>query len=119
MSGGYVLIAGILWYIFLLQKVNVSGLTPKKGAFIFIIPYLLLQMLVKGLELSAWNAPLIPNLINPVTILTILIQFAVSFAIFYKTSEDDSATSYVVLGGVGIAMIFFALPITIQKILGF
>ncbi len=111
MGAGYTFIAGILLYIFLLQKLDSPTMNPVKAATIFALGYLALQSISMGLYCYAAKLPLLPNLVNTSVALTILFQFAAAGVAFYKVDQSgDEYLSYALWGGIGLAVIFFVVP---------
>ncbi len=104
-------IAGILFYIFLLQKIG----SPIKTALVFVIGYTALQSITTGLLFYAQGVPVLPNLFNLVTVSTALLQFVAATLVFYKVNESgDEYLSYALWGGIGLATIFFLVPLSVQ-----
>lgn len=118
MSGGYVLIAGIVLYIFILQKAGSSSFNPLTMAALFIGGYYVLLSVVSGLMYYSWNVPVLPNVLSIPTVLTALAQYITASVVFYKVNEDsEDYFSYLILGGLGFALIFLILPQSIQQLL--
>ena len=118
MSGGYVLIAGILLYIFLLQKADSFNYSPLRLAAVFVVAYYTLYSVVMGLIYYSWNIPILSNLMSIPLVMTALLQFVTALFIFYNAIENsDDYMSYLLVGGLGIALIFFVIPQVIRQLL--
>lgn len=116
MSGGYILIAGILFYIFLLQKIDSSGLTPLRAATLSLLGYYTLLIIAVGLEMSVREES-VWQIFDATFIVTAIVQYAVALVVFYKAEESgDSYMSFVAWGGLGLALIFFVVPNIIRQI---
>ena len=117
MSGGYVLIAGILFYILLLRTLDSANASPVKVAIIWFLGYYTLSSLVMGLEYAVKDIPVVPNLLEPMRITTALAQLVAATGIFYKIERDsDDYMSYMLWGGLGLVLLFFVVPTVVQQV---
>lgn len=119
MSGGYVLIAAILFYIFLLQKIDSLGPSPLKAAALLLSGYYTLLIIAVGLEMTA-RGESVWQIFDLMFIITLIVQYVVAAWIFYKTEESgDSYMLYIAWGGLGLALIFFLVPNIIRQVFFF
>jgi hypothetical protein len=66
--------------------------------------------LVYSLSIRAVLGVELLNLIQWSDILTILLQFAIVFLVFYRLNNDDSATTWIILGASGLITTAFVIP---------
>lgn len=111
MTGGYVLVAGILLYIFLLQKLDSPAISPVKAAFILIGGYWVLSSVISSMLYTSWGVPAAENLFSSMNIATAVVQFIIAVGVFYKVEQSgDEYLSHAFWGGLGLALIFFVAP---------
>lgn len=120
MATGYVVFAGIALYLLLLRILDSGKMSPVRAAAILVIGYYALLSIVLGIEYASRDIPLWQNLLEPMRIVTAVVQLAVAVGVFYKVEENsDSYTSYMLWGGVGLALTFFIAPSAVQQLFTF
>ncbi len=115
--GGYTFIAGVLLYLFLLQKLDTSAMHPMKMALIFAGGYLALQSAINSLLYYVSGVPILPNVFSVVAICTVVLQWVAASIIFYKAADSgDAFITYMLWGGIGLALVFLVAPIIAQQL---
>lgn len=115
---GYVFIAGVLWYLFLLRALDSTRLNPAKAAALLIGGYYGLLAVVLWIDYSSKGLPALPNIFTPVVFMGAFLQFFVAMGIFYKIEEGgDEYMSYLGWGAAGLVLIFYIVPIFVQTLL--
>lgn len=116
MGMNYTLLAGILLYFFMLRQLDESYLTPVKAAGVVIGGYVGLSLVLKAIWLLGYHAPLW-QLLSPSLFITALLQFVMLVVIFDKAENTgDSYMAYIGWGGLGLAVVFFIVPLIAQNI---
>lgn len=113
---GYLLIAGILFYLSLVRVLDSKHLTPLKAAGIVVGGYFVVSTIIQGGMLVALGEPL-TNLYGPIAIVTVLLQYIFATVVFYMISaNEDSYMAYLGFGAAGLALIFFIAPAIARSI---
>ena len=113
----YQVIAGLLLYFLLLRKLDSSRINPVKAAAIFVLGTFILLAVVTMLENIASGTSPLAGIVTVYNVITSVAQFLVAVGIFYKAEEaGDEYLSYAFWGGLGLALIFYAVPILVQSL---
>ncbi len=67
--------------------------------------------------MSGYNLPIVENLFSLSSIITILIQFVVTFILFRKIRDEDGISATIGWAIGGFILIIFLIPFIIQKII--
>lgn len=111
MADGYVFIAAIIFYLFLVQKVESPRLSPSVATSLLMVPYFVLSLVVSAIQYSAHDISVVDNIFSISNIIKILLQAGATYLIFYKIDQTkDSYLTYALWGGLGLALIFFVVP---------
>ena len=117
MASSYLLIASILFFVFMMRTTSNYRLGIAFPAIIVIILPFLFSKFFDYLYLAGTNRPL-TGLISVHDIVTLVVQLAVSFFVFYKIQQDEDAiVSWMLWGAAGCAVIFYVIPVLLPMVL--
>lgn len=116
MGSGYVLIAGVLLYLLLVREADAWGIRPKQAAATWIIGYYMLLFIVQGIGYLIQGVSLL-SVVSLALIITVVAQYGVAIIVFKKVEESgDEYLSYAFWGGLGLALLFFVMPMAAQAL---
>lgn len=110
MTGGYVLIVGVLLYILMVRTVAEEKMSAFRAAIVFTLTYFAVHSIVLGIYYRSINVPLLPNILSVSVLVAAVLQFVIAGGVFYKIESDDSFVAYMIWGGAGLALVFFVVP---------
>lgn len=117
MGSMYVVFAGVILYLFLLQKIDTIRMSAARVALFFVAGYYALRSVVIGLEMKALGGAVFENIMNLEIALTALLQLAIAVGVFKKVQESgDEYLSYALWAAIGLVLIFFVAPSLAQGI---
>ncbi|HEY0964983.1 MAG TPA: hypothetical protein VGE13_00705 [Candidatus Saccharimonadales bacterium] len=110
----YILIAGVLLYIFIMRVFAHGKLGIVSASAIVVLGNFTLSTLVASIMLSANDASLW-QLFGLVPVATVILQFIVALGVFYKLQEhEESYSAWLLWGVVGCGGIFFLTPFVVR-----
>lgn len=111
------MVASILLYLLLLQTLDSPRMKPGRAAVIFAFGSSAVLAAATMLENAARGIPVLTAIFTIPHTLTILFQLGAAYFIFYKVEQiSDEYLAFVFWGGLGIALIFYAVPELIQRV---
>ena len=118
MTDGFVTIASVLVYFLLLRSLDNTMMNPKKAATILILCSLGLAAVVQMLKNLMLGTPALMDVITLHRCMSGVVQFFVAGYIFYKVEHTgDEYLSFAFWGGLGMALIFFVVPVVMRSLL--
>lgn len=113
----YTLFAGLALYALMTKLLMSERVSPMIAALVTVVGYFLISSGIRAIYFSGYELPLI-GLVDPMSILTAVFQFAVAYYVFSKLSNNDTTYEFLFIWlTVGLVGIFYLAPLIVSGLL--
>ncbi len=115
----YSLIIAILAFFAAVQLAIKQNTPPLLSSLVAVGVPVIVSSVLKLINLLGWQLPILENIISLQLIVTVAIQFAISFVVFKRLRDEDGYEALLVWGVGGVIAVCFATPLIVAKLITF